>query len=448
MGRRASWQAEDGFGLIEVMVTCVVVVLVAAATVSSIASSQHASSRTIGRNILANLAEQDQERMKAMRASDLASYTATRTVAQQGVNYQVDSSTEFVQDANGPAVSCTSSGSQSTHMRLTTTVTPPASLRTDPLIVKSLYALPIAQYSPTSGTLVVKIFKRDGVTPLQGVPVSVAGPGSRSGVTNAEGCAIFQFLTPGAYSITYSKGGYVDPSLASTVTFSGTVTPANINQATPQIYDLAGSITAKFDGGTTSIGPGITVANGGLPAPGTKVVNGGRVAPGLFPFTGAYAVYSGTCAANDPSKYDPNYFTATRPESSAVVDPGAGATADVHEPTIRATATVKDSSAAATPRSGMTIYLREADTGCGGDVYGPFGANATTGAWQGNLPYGTYDVCAQWTRTSGSTSTIYYALRTGVANTDFAGTPNQALSIVATGSTAQALPAGRTRCLP
>lgn len=434
MGHRVAWREQAGFGLIEVMVTCMVVVFIATATVTSIASSQKQSAKTVARGITANLADQDQERMKAMRATDLAGYTATRTVAQQGVNYQVDSSTEFVQSANGAAVSCTSTGSQSSYMRLTTTVTPQVGTQASPLTVNSLYALPIAQYSPTSGTLVVQIYAADGVTGQPGIPVTITGPDSRSATTNSMGCAIFQFLTPGAYAIDYTKPGYVDQNLDNTPSFTGTVTPANINQATPQIYDRAGSVTATFDSATTSLSPGITLAQSGLPVPGS-LTSASRAVTGLFPFTGPYLAYSGTCAANDPSLYDPAYYTTTNAAAKAILPAGGGVGVNVHEPTIRTTSQVKDKvgTAAATtaPRTNMKLYLKAMDPGCGSRIYGPFTPSATTGVWQGNLPYGDYDVCTEWVKTTSGTGSggTFSFTDTSVPNTVFGGTANHTLTV-------------------
>src|SRR5205823_4778076 len=92
---------QAGFGLVEVMVSAVLTVLIATATVSSISQSQKTSGRNLARGITASLAEQDQERMRAMRASDLAGFTDTRIVGQQGIDYTVDSKAEFIQDASG-----------------------------------------------------------------------------------------------------------------------------------------------------------------------------------------------------------------------------------------------------------------------------------------------------------------------------------------------------------
>jgi Tfp pilus assembly protein PilV len=455
--------AEAGFGLVEVMVTAVVIVLVSTATVTSISESQHTTARTLSRGITANLAEQDQERMRSMRAKDLADYSETRTVLQQGVTYTVDSRGEFVQDASGNSVSCTSSGSQTSYLRLTSSVTPQQGFRADPLTMRSIMALPVTQYSPTSGTLIVPLAAASGA-PLSGVTVALSGPESRSATTNAEGCAIFQFLTPGAYTITVNQGGYVDTTLTQKMTYSGTVTPANVNTATPQIYDLAGALTPSFDGGATTNSPGITVIQSGLTgAGGTTRQFPTSGAGGLFPFTSPYAVYAGSCTANDPSAAandGPTFYTdlvkygdpatgKTKPFGQALIkgtSPATTTAVNLHEPTITPPQIqIQWRNAAGTTlatdqpgNSGNTarVYFKPNDSGCTLPTvpFVPANNNGTPSTTL-RLPYGTYKVCAEYNKTvTGKDKTgVYSKVATyTAANTKFNGVSGLAALVIDT----------------
>ena len=427
--RRVAWSDQGGFGLIEVLVTAMVILLVATATVSAIGSSQNTSSRTLGRGVVASLGEQDQERMRAMRASDLAGYSATETVVRENVSYRIDSNAEFVQEAGTTSVNCLSTGNQAQFLRLNTDVTPLATqTRMDPLHLESLYALPIQQYSPSSGTLIVQIFKADGTTGQPSIPVSISGPESRTASTNAQGCAIFQFLTTGSYNVNVNSTGYVDTTNSQNVSFSGTVSAGNINQTPPLLYDRAGRIDYVFDTDgvlTPLTSKGVTIANSGLPSPGSKTLTGTASATGLFPFTGPYTAYSGTCAYNDPSRYDPNYFTTSHPTYGRQIV-AAGTTYSgvrLREPDINTKVQLKTDTSTTTP-AGITTYVRQTDTGCS------YTYPATTTKSGGALtllgyPFGTYAVCSEYNRTTGTTTQkgMYYGMKTGIANTDFAGTP-------------------------
>ncbi len=412
---RTTLAGEAGIGLVEVMVSAVVMVLVATATVSSIASSQKTSTQTLSRGVIANLAEQDQERMRSMRAKDLADYTNSTTVTQENQTYTVDSRGEFVQDSTGDVVSCTSSGSQTTYLRLTSAVTPTNGFRDEPLTIRSIMSLPVTQYSPTSGTLIVPISEADG-TPQSGVTVAITGPESRTATLNSKGCAIFQFLTPGSYAITLNQAGFVDQSLNQKYVYSGTVSPGTINTATPQLYDLAGAIKPTFDGDTTTLAGGITISHASIATAPTSRTYPVAGATGLFPFTTPYAAYSGTCAANDPTAAandGSGFFTAHPTFGRGLVtgtSPASTTTIDLHEPVLtlpKVTVKWQDTTGAEKPAdvpspSGDTtkIYVKPADSGCTLPTVPTVTADGNgTPATTLGLPYGSYKICVEYRKT-------------------------------------------------
>jgi Tfp pilus assembly protein PilV len=441
-----SWRTrlagEAGIGLVEVMVSAVVMVLVATATVSSIAESQKTSTRTLSRGAIANLAEQDQERMRSLRTKDLADYSETRTVTQQNATYRVDSKGEFVQDSTGDVVSCTSTGAQTTFLRLTSTVTPTNGFRAEPLTVRSIVALPITQYSPTSGTLIVPISTAAG-TAQTGVTVAISGPESRTATLNSMGCAIFQFLTPGAYQITLNQAGFVDQSLNQNYQYSGTVSPGTINTATPQLYDRAGGIRPTFDGDTTTLASNISVSHASIAtAPTTRTFPVGG-ATGLFPFTTPYAVYSGNCAANDPTiatNDGPTFYSAHPGFGQAQIQGTSPATTtpvDLHEPTITlpkvsvkwqdTSGGQKDADLPIASGNTTKLYLKPADSGCTLASNPTITVTDSTGTPMQatvDLPYGTYKICAEYNKTKpGQTNKTgtYSQVGPTIANTKFNG---------------------------
>lgn len=476
MKGRLSARGEAGFGLIEVMVSAVVIVLVATATVTSIGASQKQSGSTLARGVTANLAEQDQERMKAMSTDDLIGYAATRPVVQGNGTYTVQSDARLVQGPGSDEVTCTSTGDASQFVRLTTTVTPPAATKGRPQKIVSLESLPITEYSPTAGTLIVKLTKADGTTGQPSIPVSLAGPDSRSGVTNADGCAIFEFLTPGSYVATLNTAGYVDETLSQRRDLSVTVNPAKISSTPTQRYDRAGALSpVRFNGNATGTASGITISNGGIPNPSTRTfdVAATTSATGLFPFaTSAYKAWAGRCALNNPEVWEPAFYTTNAAAYGPVmVSAGLNAPANVREPNVRINMTVRGRSQTF-DASSARLFVRQIDTGCNnsqqfyGDgtttspqlsVAGMTSATVGTSANQDialtqfnrAFPYGRYWVCAQITKTgssgTGSANSLFSAVATppasptpaAVYNTTFAGqttTTPQAVTVDATSS--------------
>lgn len=435
--RRELLRTQAGFGLIEVMVSAVVVVLVATATVSAIGSAQKQSSRTLARGVTANLAEQDQERMKAMRTANLLNYSATRTVQQDAGRYTVESESHLVQGPDGETVSCTSTGDQNQFLQLTTKVTPPRATKGDPQTIVSLQALPITEYSPTSGTLIVRLVKGDG-TPQPSIPVTLTGPDNRSAATNAEGCAIFQFIRGGDYVAVLNTAGYVDDTLAQRREISVTVNPGKISSAPIQRYDRAGSITPiRFNGATTGTATGVTISNGSIPNPSTRTIAAATTttASGLFPFPAPYKVWAGRCALNNPETWEPNFYVTNATTYGPVIVPAGGSVAaNVREPTITPTITVQR--LANQTLSALQYYVRQQDADCNTTqhFYGPYsisisgtqasGSSASTYSLTAPraYPYGRYWICAQVTKSGGTgTNGVYSAAIAAVRNDTFGG---------------------------
>src|SRR3954471_17066304 len=114
---------DAGFALIEAVISAVVLAVVSLAVLSGIEGSIHSASRERSRSVASTLAEQDQERMRAMSASDLADMTAlVRTVPVKNIKYTVTSTSAWIRDDTGGTVSCTNNSKQVYYLRISTTV--------------------------------------------------------------------------------------------------------------------------------------------------------------------------------------------------------------------------------------------------------------------------------------------------------------------------------------
>ena len=90
--RREPAVAQDGFTLIEVMVSGLLVVIVALAVLAGLDGASRASGASKAKSTAASLAQQDQERLRGMKPSDLMALDQSRPVAADGVVYTVRSS--------------------------------------------------------------------------------------------------------------------------------------------------------------------------------------------------------------------------------------------------------------------------------------------------------------------------------------------------------------------
>ena len=434
---------EDGFGLIEVMAAAALLLVVAIATLGVFDAAAKTSGQSKARTIAAALAEQDQERMRAMKAADLSNHHATKRVDASGVvaadgAYTVDSRVDWVRDAGG-VESCTSSSTQAEYLRITSTVRSDGLGAGKSVSTSSLVAPPVDSFGSNLGTLTIKVVNRDN-QPVPGVDVAISGPTSLSDTTNSLGCAVFSHIPVGTYAGTTNRADYVDwdgdrPGDVSGVVNAGTVTTVAAN------FDLAATAKASF---LTYVNPfaGYTGPTGWQSSQaqsvtasgpkGTRVFKTGAwqqeiQAPDLFPFVEGYGVYSGSCASADPTKYDAAFFT-TYKTAFATTDPNGKPVVTVRQPPVA----VRVVSATGQALKNAKVVATATGTGCAADKFADLTTDANGfvthpgAAFDPGLPFGSYTLCAS----APSSVTGRYLLATlAYANTSFQPTVATALAL-------------------
>jgi Tfp pilus assembly protein PilV len=402
---------ESGVGLIEVVVSAMLVVLVALSVYFGLDAASRASGVNKHRGVAAELAQQDQDRMRAMAVSQLSNYRETRSLRADGrpagandVVYTIASRAEWITDRSGTA-SCDGTDARANYLRISTEVMW-VGQKIKPIDVQSLVAPPSGSFGPTQGSLAVQVNDRNG-TGLAGVGVSLTGARNYTDATNATGCVLWGYLPTGNYTVGITRAGYVDPLGAATPTESVSV----VGQATTTLsfeYDRAATIVASFD--TTADGTTWTPTTGGsfsatssaLVAPivfGTGARTTSITSTPLFPATGGYGVYAGNCAGAS---------AGTQP---VAVTPGGVTQVALHEPSINLK--VVD---AGVPVSGATVMLTGTGSGCGALPTTTTGANGFI--VDRAQPFGTYTACTDFPRSSQT-----YSVRTAIDNSAAAGTP-------------------------
>lgn len=402
LGRRVLCD-ESGFGIIEVMVSAIVVVMLAVGVLQTFDTASATSGNSKSRAIAADLAQQDLERMRAFRAKNLSNLDETRTRTVVGVDYEVRSSAVWVNDGSGSRRCALTSG-RADYLRITSTVTWQEMRGGDPVTETSLYAPPSGSFGD-EGNLGVEVLDRDALG-VSGVTVSVTGPQNRTGSTDSEGCIFFAFLPEGDYTVTISKSGYVDPNGNPSITSVFGV-QGGTTQVQPVDYDRAGTVPvvvkAKRGSGTPDLNAQANYLSFGhsqLASPNVRLFGNGTpassyTAGGLFPFDSVYTAYSGNCAGAAP---------ATPP--AVLVPQGASSpTVTVREVAVRLKAL--GSYIPADPQYSVKMYPKGA--GCSGSISlvteRRVSTDAATEGWivapsgavprDPGVPYGTYDVCVE-----------------------------------------------------
>lgn len=429
LSRRLRLTREDGSVLIEVLVGAVMVAIVSGAILNGLAGAEDTGERNKARTVSASLAQQDQERMRAMPVDDLSNFHDEHTVNVSGVTYTVRSDSEWVRDSNG-VVSCTNDSSQAQYMRISSSVNSEINKGT-PTATYSLVSPPRGTFSVDSGTAAVQVVDRDQ-NPLPGVRVDISGPLSLSDVTNDAGCVVFGFIPEGPWKLEISSLGLVgwdgtSPYKSDVGVVGGATVLKKIELDQPT--SIRASFETKPSGVSTPIPvnwDSISVANSHLPSPGWKAVSQASPAAtvtmgSLYPFADGYGVYAGTCEANNPAAYDSDYF-ATVGTAAFVIPPPAG-TADVLVRKPALNVKVVNLSGVVVPNA--TVKVTTADTDCT-ETYPLQTTNLSGAMVDPGFPFGKFNICAQSGTTKGTVS--------GVVSTDPNGTPVQTITLNSSGS--------------
>lgn len=391
---RRGLSSERGSALIEVMVGAVVLATTTFAVLSGLDGAQKTGRVNKERSVSATLAQQDIERLRSYPITALSNFSQLRNVNVAGVNYSVRSVSEWIRDASG-VLNCTDDTAEADYLKISSTVRSPA--QTVPVKQVSLLTPAAGAFSTTAGTLVVKVTDRNN-NPLVGASVSLSGTGSYSDTTNSEGCAIFGYIPAGDYDV--DVPGRVSWGGDNSLTSQATVVAAKTSLKQLEV-DLPASLRAHLmkPDGSAAAWNALQVVNAKLPGGTRDFTAASAVTPidatGLFPFLDGYGVYAGTCAKNNPSFWDPSYYS-TSGKGFVTLAP-ADNLKDVNVQMGLISVSVRSSANVAV--NGARVVLRQNDsgTGCNVDLLMANLITDAAGTASAALPFGTYSACVSGT---------------------------------------------------
>lgn len=415
--------AQDGFMLIETIMSALLVALIAVGVYAGIDGPAATSAANQQRSVAATLAEQDQESLRAMPVTSLSNYQNqyTKQACSDGSNppcnngrtiaYTINSSAQWATSSTG-ALACGSTTAD--YLKLTSQVTWQSEGIVKPVTLESIYAPPPASFNSTTGNLSVQLQDQDSTpNPAVGVPVTVNSTGSPTINTNSQGCSFFGYLPVGTYNVTYSQPGYVDPSGNNAISSTQSVSQGNTTVLQGS-YAPAGQIAVSFQTllqgqsqPTAVQAPYVSVANTGIPAQtrtfGTGTAASTITAGSLFPFPSGYGIYAGQCAGDNPVNNNSNYYTQN-PAAMVTVGPGGGYSATVYMPTIN----VAVQNVLGASLGSARVTVKQTAASCSGlDSWPTVQANSQ-GVFANPYPFGAYTVTAECNGLSNSTTVYNY----------------------------------------
>ncbi len=405
---RIAPRAEDGFALIEVLVSALILAIVAAGVMALLQTTTHSAAAERRHAEAYALAQENQARLRSMRLSALNRYSKFETVTVGDDEFTVESQGVFVNNSNGQPSTCKSGETSADYVRITSTVS--WSDAGKPVTIQSIVSPSNGSLDPNHGTLIVTTQNQSG-EPVSGVGLSATGAGSFSGTTDSTGCAYFTDLPSGSYTVTPSGTGLVDkngnaPKAESTSVIAG-------GSATlPLVYDHEAKIPIAFkyrsSTGTfePATGDSVFVYNQIMVPAGKAYWTTGKtrqheflVAP-VFPYSSPVTLYPGVCEKNNPG------IGAGQANITLKAGTTYSPTVELQEPALEVTvkngstaitgAKVKITDEVCTDAEAKSV-IREYTTEAQGHQ-----SSSTTGKPELGLPYSTYKVCASAT-ISGST---------------------------------------------
>jgi Tfp pilus assembly protein PilV len=391
--------AEEGFVLIEVLISALIIVIAGTAVLTVLQATARSAGDQRHHSEAFAVAQEDQARLRGMRIPSLNRLKQITPVTLDGTKFEVESTGVFVNNTSGTA-SCAAGTSSADYVRITSSVTWPQMGTRPAVVMQSIVSPSNGSLDAGHGTLTISAVNA-AQQPLPGVGISGTGPATFSGTTDAGGCANFADLPAGNYTLTPSAPGLIDKTgNAPAPQTVGVI--ASGTQTVALEYDRPGYLEAEFKyrvGSSTefkaSSANSIAIFNSNMTAP-------VFVSPGssplaaiksglLYPATSPYAVYAGTCTNNNPN---PNSETNApgAPAVAGITVPSGATVAPLPKGTIQLPAlnlVVKKNGAALVGAevkiTGTCSFSRKYTTVTGGVLADP------------GLPWGTYEVCAATT---------------------------------------------------
>lgn len=311
---RRRLRADDGIGLVEVLVALMIFSIIAVGMAYSMLAMNRLTGETTAREAATNLAAQEIDRVQARSDVFNVQGGATTTESIDGVRYTISTSIGWI-TTTGSSGSCGTGGGNLLYKRVNVQVTWPGMYLQNPVRADSILAPDARINDPRYGTILIAVTGEDGtgragatvtVTPMSGGATAIT---DTIDPTDSDGCSYVLKVEPGIYKVQISKTGYLSKvdQQSDTPSKDDLQVTAGSTATVAVTYDSASSFTLKYAANSTntvSIPTNLDVTfSGGL----SDIVKTTPSSPfKLYPMAAGYQVVAGTyatCKNVDPAKW-------------------------------------------------------------------------------------------------------------------------------------------------
>ncbi len=396
---------QAGFGLLEVVIASVILMIVLGTVGLALASQMNVNRGNKNRVVAANISSERVDELRTQSLKDFTGIPIGTTLTSRpvgGVAYAVKQEVDWVaaSAAGSPCEVPPSAGAGGglAYVRVRVSVSWPNMSGTNPVAAETLITPPVKTFAANTGHIPVQVVSGSG-GPQPGVAVTVLAPNGTTytQTTTAEGCTLFAFLPiltgNQTYTVSLSKPGFVDPNGVSNPFSPATVADGATAPPLEFAFDEAGSLDLSLAGVDSSgavdtnvplpVTPlAITLVNTGLTGQRKTIAPGSnpRTIPNLFPFADGYTALPGSCDDNDQLR-DP----------AIVPPPGGVQTGVVRMATVRIRVKDVDGSNSG-PEVGKMVRAIHDPSGCVGGTNIALAVTDANGEITVALPFGTWTI--------------------------------------------------------
>lgn len=309
---------ESGIALMEIMMSTLVLGVVSVGVVTGMDVAQSVSGNQKSKATAANIAESELEKLRGLTIDELQTVQAAgpTTKVAGGATYTITPTTAWVADQRGTTYACDVQGGN-TYMRITVTVSWGAK-SSQRVAISTIVSPGTRGVTRTYGALAIRMTDSTSGLGIAGVSVTLSSSGqsNRSGVTDSNGCVVWNSIPAATWQMQATRTDYIDADGNETLTKDVSVVGADVTYNEYQMFPggrISGYFYSSASGGPFNSAPEAYVVTNGSVTHELTIPAGQHTfeTPPLRGDVGSYKIFAGACTEAELGATVPATYSAT-----------------------------------------------------------------------------------------------------------------------------------------